>query len=79
MQAAASDGDSFGDEDSAWDGVLREAADADRSGSRRSLLASSLSNANALRRERYLELMRRGIDPRYSRAGDCGCEEEAWK
>lgn len=66
-------------DDIAWNSALREAADADRSGSRRSFLASSLDNAAALRRERYLDLLRRGIDPRFSRSGDCGCEEEEFK
>ncbi len=66
-------------EDAAWNNALREAADADRSGSRRSFLASSLDVAAVMRRERYLDLLRRGIDPRFSRAGDCGCEEEEFK
>ena len=66
-------------EDAAWNSALRQAADADRSGSRRSFLASSLDNAAALRRERYLDMLRRNIDPRFSRSGDCGCDEEELK
>lgn len=62
-----------------WHEAIETAADA-RSG-RRSLLAHALNQSRSIRREWYLELMRRGKDPRFMRAGDCGCEElmfEGW-
>ncbi|MBX3406963.1 MAG: amidohydrolase family protein [Phycisphaeraceae bacterium] len=62
-----------------WHEAIETAADA-RSG-RRSLLAHALNQSRSIRREWYLELMRRGKDPRFMRAGDCGCEElmfEEW-
>ncbi len=62
-----------------WHEAIETAAD-ERSG-RRSLLAHAINQSRAIRREWYLELMRRGKDPRFMRAGDCGCEElmlEGW-
>ena len=62
-----------------WREAVETAADA-RSG-RRSLLAHALNQSRNIQREWYLELMRRGKDPRFMRPGDCGCEElmfEEW-
>ena len=66
-------------DDRAWDEAIDEAADGNRSGGRRSILAHALNQSDAIRRERYLDLLRRGIDPRFARAGDCGCEEEMYE
>lgn len=43
-------------------------------GGRRLLIAESLNQAVNARRELYLNMLRRNIDPRWSRAGECGCE-----
>lgn len=62
-----------------WREAVETAAD-ERSG-RRSLLAHALNQSRNIQREWYLELMRRGKDPRFMRPGDCGCEEmmfEEW-
>jgi imidazolonepropionase-like amidohydrolase len=40
----------------------------------RGLLAGALHDAQAVRRNHYLALLMRGLDPRYHRAGDCGCD-----
>jgi N-acetylglucosamine-6-phosphate deacetylase len=40
-----------------------------------SLIARMLDEGRIRRREMYMELLRRGIDPTGSRAGVCGCEE----
>jgi N-acetylglucosamine-6-phosphate deacetylase len=44
--------------------------------SRRSLIHEASSRAADARRAHYLSLYLRGIDPRFYRSGDCGCE--AW-
>jgi imidazolonepropionase-like amidohydrolase len=41
---------------------------------RRVLRAEAVRNAADLRRMLFLELLKRGRDPRFSRMGDCGCE-----
>ena len=51
------------------------AIDSPRSGGRRPLLSTMLKDAEVVaRREHYLELIRKGIDPENSRGGQCGCE-----
>jgi hypothetical protein len=40
---------------------------------RHSILMQAWSQADDLRRERFLDLLRRGLDPRFHTAGDCGC------
>jgi N-acetylglucosamine-6-phosphate deacetylase len=40
---------------------------------RRSILLQAYSQADDLRREQFLDLLRRGFDPRFHTAGDCGC------
>ncbi|MFN7021080.1 MAG: amidohydrolase family protein, partial [Phycisphaerales bacterium] len=49
-------------------------ADTRRSG-RRLILLDAQRAAEDWQREYYLALIRRGLDPRWSRAGECGCEE----
>ena len=41
---------------------------------RRSLLLDMYSQQDDLRRERFLLLLQRGLDPRFHTAGQCGCE-----
>lgn len=43
-------------------------------GARRSLLADLYMQAADRRREAYLDMLRRGLDPRFHGAGSCGCE-----
>lgn len=51
------------------------AIDSPRAGGRRPLLSAMLKDAEVVaRREHYLELIRKGIDPENSRGGQCGCE-----
>lgn len=46
-----------------------------RRAGRRLLLVEMEQRAIDLRREHYLHLLQRGLDPRYYRSGDCGCGE----
>lgn len=54
--------------------LREELADA-RSGGRRLLLMDAAIRAADWRREYYLDMLRRGLDPRWQRAGSCGCDE----
>lgn len=40
----------------------------------RALIPAAIDNARAVRRLHYLGMLQRGLDPRYHRAGDCGCD-----
>ena len=41
---------------------------------RRSVMARMYQQQDDLRREKYLNLLMRGLDPRFHTAGECGCE-----
>jgi len=41
---------------------------------RRSLILDFYRQADDARRERFLWLLQRGLDPRFHSAGECGCE-----
>ncbi len=46
-----------------------------RAGDRRGLIATMVDDSARLRRELFLDMMRRGINPADHRAGVCGCDE----
>ena len=46
-----------------------------RRAGRRLMLVEMEQRAADLRREHYLQLLQRGLDPRFHRSGDCGCGE----
>jgi N-acetylglucosamine-6-phosphate deacetylase len=46
-----------------------------RAGDRRGLIAAMVDDSARLRRELFLDMMRRGINPADHRAGVCGCDE----
>ncbi len=66
--------------DSAGETVKKEVVDTPsdkppRTGDRRGLIAAMVDDSTRLRRELFLDMMRRGINPADHRAGVCGCDE----
>jgi len=77
----AGGGDDAGDKDtsdsadtsSEDDLTIKISLDQARAAGRRLLLLESLNAITDYQREYNLNLLRRGLDPRWTRAGDCGC------